>query len=165
LIDLSTVGFDSRPFGSQGLDGGGGGRHFGSMKRRTQKRISKLPKGKINPLEGEKRASAIRAAVNLRRVGMSFSSAADAAGVTDRTLRRWREQDWWREIEEEASAGETAELVRIAVESLRQNMPGDGKLALRVAERLDPRFAPATQRHEVKVEGFEIDLMPPAPGE
>jgi transposase-like protein len=165
LIDLPKSGFDSRLFGSQGLDGGGVCRHFGGMKRRNKNQAAKPSKRLMKPLSGEKRCSAIAAAVALRRPGASFPSAAEQAGVTDRTLRHWRDQAWWAEIEDEASAGETAELVRIAVESLRQNMPGDGKLALRVAERLDPRFAPATQRHEVKVEGFEIDLMPPAPGE
>ena len=95
----------------------------------------------------------------LRRPGATHADAAEAAGTGLRSLRYWIVQDWWSEVEDAASGQETEDLVRIAVESLRANMPEDGKLSLRVLERLDPRFAPATQRHEVQVGGFRINLV------
>ena len=78
-----------------------------------------------------------------------------------RTLRYWLATEWWVEVESAAVAHETEEIVTLALQALRDALPDDGKLALRVLERLDARFAPATQRHAVEVEGFVVDLVPP----
>lgn len=81
------------------------------------------------------------AAAYFRALGASQKVAARAAGVGERTLRDWESCSWWPEVQREALARWHVNIGAEARRSLLRAVKDDGKLALDVLERLDPRLA------------------------
>jgi transcriptional regulator with XRE-family HTH domain len=88
----------------------------------------------------------------MRLHGYSQSDAADAAGVSERTVRTWEnERAEWPDAVQAARdrwlsglAGQARSTLKAALKDAQ-----NGKLALDVIERLDPALLPARMRHEI----------------
>lgn len=81
-------------------------------------------------------------AAYLRSLGGTQEVAARGAGVGMRTLRRWESCSWWPEIQREALERWHGDLSAAARRQLLKAIKaGDGKLALDVLERTDPRLS------------------------
>ncbi len=92
---------------------------------------------------------------HLRQLGCSQSEAAKATGVTTRTVGRWEECSWWPDVQREAAERWLEGLTARARRGLDGAVVEDGRLALRVLERLDPALAPLRMRVAV---GYDIDV-------
>ncbi len=90
----------------------------------------------------------------LRLIGQSQAAAAKAAGLGERTLRRYELSDWWPD-----ACGEAVErwMQQIEIEARTTVMTavkeGDVVTAMKVLERLDKRLAPPRQLHGVAHSG------------
>ena len=92
---------------------------------------------------------------HLRQLGCSQSEAAKATGVTTRTVGRWEACSWWPDVQREAAERWLVGLAARARRGLEGAVSEDGRLALRVLERLDPALAPLRMRVAV---GYDIDV-------
>ena len=91
-------------------------------------------------------------AAYLRLFDNSQKDTADAVGVSERTIWAWEnERADWPDIVQEARARWLRGLAGIARKTLKKALADaqNGKLALDVIERLDPKLLPARMRHEV----------------
>ena len=90
-------------------------------------------------------------AAYLRFLGEPLERVARVVQRTRKTIYSWRQQEaWWNEakrIAEDRWLDEVRDQARAAV--YQQVLAGDGKMGLDLLERLDPRLAPAKQRHDV----------------
>ena len=88
----------------------------------------------------------------MRLHGYSQADAADAAGVSERTVWTWENEraDWGDAVQTARDrwlaglAGQARSTLRAALKDAQ-----NGKLALDVIERLDPALLPARMRHEI----------------
>ena len=78
-------------------------------------------------------------------------SAAEGAGVGERTMQRWVRAPWWPEICAEAERNWLRHLTITARRELTRALIGNGELALKILERRDPNLRPQPQQHEVGV--------------
>ena len=86
----------------------------------------------------------------LRLLGASQEAAAEAAGAGERTVRQWETCSWWPEMLAEASRRWLAGLAAKARKGLERGVEEDGRLALKVLERLEPALAPPKVRAVVE---------------
>ena len=88
----------------------------------------------------------------MRLHGYSQADAADAAGVSERTVWTWEHEraDWPEAVQTARDrwlsglAGQARSTLKAALKDA-----ANGKLALDVIERLDPALLPAKMRHEI----------------
>lgn len=81
-------------------------------------------------------------AAYFRALGSSQAAAAEAAGVSERSLRAWEKSPWWPRAHAEAVDRWRVDLSAAARKSLLDAIKGgDGKLGLDVLERLDRTLA------------------------
>lgn len=103
-----------------------------------------------DPVKAPRDPLKARRAAGLRLMGYTVADAAKAVSVAKSTLEKWMQCSWWSGMLDEARAEYLGDIVcqaRLAL--MAQIRMGDGKLAFRVLERLDPDFAPPAMRHEV----------------
>lgn len=86
-------------------------------------------------------AKAVSAAY-FRALGATVAAAAEAAGVGERTLFRWETCSWWPDAHREAVERWHVDLSAASRAALLGAIKGgDGDLALKVQERLNPRLS------------------------
>jgi len=89
----------------------------------------------------------------LRICGSTQKEAAEAVGISERTVRNWELSDWWSEIEAEASRrwlkGASAQ-ARRALHSFAATDPATARF---LGERLIPELAPPRLRQSLKLTG------------
>lgn len=103
-------------------------------------------------------------------LGFTQKQAANAAGVSERSIRDWKKCSWWADAIDEFRAGPLyEELQQIAMLRLFQAMAKekDTATAKWLLERADPRLSPPVQKAEVKTDqnintngGFDIGALP-----
>lgn len=82
------------------------------------------------------------AAAYIRAIGGTQAIAAASAGCGERTLARWERCSWWPEAHRQAVERWRGELSSASRASLLAAVKaGDGDLALKALERLDPRMS------------------------
>ncbi len=90
----------------------------------------------------------------LRLVGLTQEKAAKAAGIGERTLRRYELCEWWPEACREAVDRWMHQLEIEARSTVMQAVKeGDVATAWKVLERIDRRLAPPRQLHGVEHSG------------
>lgn len=93
------------------------------------------------PAEPQDWDKAVSAAY-FRALGASQEAAAKAAGVSERTLWAYEKASWWPRAHQEAVGRWHVKLTAASRKALlRAIRGGDGKTALDVLERVDPRLA------------------------
>jgi len=105
---------------------------------------------KLHPLPKNPRSrkTAVKAA-GMVLVGMSYKEAAEAAGIGERTLRVYRQCDWWPGVVEDARERYVmGPALSLAYAGMLEALDAGDSLMIRFAlERLDPeRFGPPKQR-------------------
>ena len=90
----------------------------------------------------------------LRLRNDSQKDAAKAAGIGQRTVRRWENSEWWPKACFEASSRWLHGLLYVSQQTLYaaisgKSTKGDANLALKVAERRIPELAPPKIAHEL----------------
>lgn len=80
-------------------------------------------------------------AAYFRALGGSQAAAAEAAGVSERTVRAWEASPWWPEAQRQALARWRSDLTAASRKSLLDAVAVDGDLALKLLERLDPSLS------------------------
>lgn len=76
-----------------------------------------------------------------RALGASQSAAAQAAGVSERSVVNWEACSWWPEAHRQAVEKWRTDLSAASRKSLLDAVKSDGDLALKALERLDPRMS------------------------
>lgn len=76
-----------------------------------------------------------------RALGATQEAAAEAAGVSERTVRAWEASPWWPDAHREAVERWRTDLSAASRKSLLDAVKSDGDLALKALERLDPRMS------------------------
>jgi hypothetical protein len=84
-------------------------------------------------------------------LGGTMADAAEAAGCSERTVRSWKDSEWWREALDEAAERWKGEaLARAKYGLLRALHSGDAATVRWLLERMMPATFPApTHRHDV----------------
>lgn len=80
-------------------------------------------------------------AAYFRALGATQAASAEAAGVSERTLRAWENSAWWPQATREAVERWHTDLSAASRKSLLDAVKTDGDLALKVQERLNPRLS------------------------
>jgi len=113
----------------------------------TDQTLTQTLTQELGPVRTEK---ALNAAVALH-LGGSVAEAASEAGVTDQTVRDWRDSQWWPRMEALAEQ-ETLRLLEAKARGvlLTKLEEGDGVSARWLLERRERNFAPATKRVEIE---------------
>jgi hypothetical protein len=70
-------------------------------------------------------------------LGKTQREAAEAAGVTPRTLRRWRKADWWGRVQSEARDAYFDQLTGKARAKILESVEDDHWLAFKVLKETD----------------------------
>ena len=90
----------------------------------------------------------------LRLVGLTQEKAAKAAGIGERTLRRYELCEWWPEACREAVDRWMHQLeIEARSTVMRAVKEGDVATAWKVLERIDRRLAPPRQLHGIEHRG------------
>ncbi|HSW29281.1 MAG TPA: hypothetical protein VLH75_07265 [Longimicrobiales bacterium] len=88
-------------------------------------------------------------AAYIRLTGSTIAEAAKGAGISDRTLTDWEGCSWWADACHEATQDRWLQhLLSRAKRTLFREVDTDGRTALQVIERLEPRLAPPKVRGE-----------------
>ena len=90
----------------------------------------------------------------LRLIGLTQARAATAAGIGERTLRRYELSDWWPEACREAVSRWMQQLeIECRTTVMTAVKEGDVATAWKVLERIDARLAPPRQGHDINHSG------------